>query len=91
MTNRNRQDQPTRGQQQSSQEPEPRDEDRHDTTPPSTERAHRDRATVADDRGLDRDRENFSRDREGDDLDSEMDEDRGIDDDALGGSSQSER
>jgi hypothetical protein len=96
MTDRNRnQDQPNRGQKQSSDDPMRRDADNDDIQgTASTERSRRNRASVADDRGVDRDRRSFSGDREHDELGSEMEGDRGFDrDDELddSGSGSSER
>ena len=73
MTDRNRtQDQ--RDQQLSSQTP--RDDQPSDIEgTESSDRPRRDDASVADDRGVDRDRRSFNGDREHDELGSEMEED----------------
>jgi hypothetical protein len=94
MTDRNRnQDQPNRGQRQSSDDPINRDDQTNDIEgTESSDRAGRDRASVADDRGLDRDRRSFSGDREHDELGSEMEDDLGVDqDEELDDSGSSER
>ena len=103
MTDRNRnQSQQDRNQQQSSQERQHtaprRDDNMTDESLESTSRGRSTNRDSADDRGLgrDRDRRSFSGDREHDELGSEIDDNRAVEDnedvdEELGGPDRSER
>jgi hypothetical protein len=82
MTERNRNENPPkRGQQQQSQRDSTRhDDELNDIGRGTDQEPQRDRASVADDRGVDSGRRSFSGDRERDELGSEMEDDLGTDD-----------